>query len=151
LAALAFAMPVAAQDVPASVVVERGWSRATPAGSRVAAGYLTMTNTGKTGDRLLSVSSPIAKRVEIHESTIVDGVARMRPVDAVPVAPGSTVTLKPGGLHLMLMQPRARFSSGDKVPVVLAFEKAGQVATSLVVQPAGTTIAPADEHKGHAQ
>jgi len=150
-AMLAFALPVVAQEASSVIVVKQGWSRATPAGTRVAVGYLTLTNTGKMADRLLSVSSPMAARVEIHESSVIDGIARMRPVDAMTVTPGTTVALKPGGLHLMLMQPHGRFAPGDKVPVMLVFEKAGRIAVDLVVQAVGATSGPADEHEGHDQ
>lgn len=151
VAALALASPAAAQEAPGGIVVKQAWSRATSAGARVAVGYFTVANTSKEADRLLSVASPLAERVEIHESSIVDGIARMRPVDAIPVAPAATVTLKPGGLHLMLLQPRSKLAPGDKLPVTLTFEKAGQVAVDLVVQTAGATGAPVDDHAAHAQ
>lgn len=150
-AALAFAAPAAAQDAPNGIVVKQAWSRATPVNARVAAGYFTVANNGKSADRLLSVSSPAAESVEIHESSVVDGIARMRPVDAVAIAPGATVTLKPGGLHLMMMQPRAKLTPGDKIAVTLVFEKAGEIVANLSVQPAGATNAPADDQAGRVQ
>ena len=148
VAVLTLALPVTAQNASSAIVVKQACSRATSSGARVAAGYLTVTNAGKVANHLLSIESPMAERVELHESSVVDSIARMRPVDAIPVAVGATVTLKPGGLHLMLMQPRSKRAPGDKVPVTLTFE-VGKVSVALGVQLAGASDAPANDHTEH--
>ena len=85
-------------------VVTQAWSRATPGGSKVAGGYLTIENKGPAPDRLLSASTDAAKKVEIHEMTVNDGVMTMRPVESgLPFAPGHTVKFAPGGHHLMII------------------------------------------------
>ena len=72
----------------------------------MSAAYLTLTNNSDDAIRINRVSSPDFGAVELHESLLEDGVAKMRPVDALVIAPGSSVTLQQGGLHLMLMRKK---------------------------------------------
>lgn len=119
--------------------IENATSRVTPAGAKVGAGYMTISNTGTTADRLVSLSSPAADKVEIHEMAMKDGVMTMRELPGgLPVDSGKVVTLKPGGYHLMLMGLKAPLRQGDKVPVTLTFEKAGTTGITLDVQAIGT-------------
>lgn len=108
--------------------IETPWSRATPPGAKVAAGYLTIINTGDVPDRLVAAKTEIAGRTEIHEMTMDNGVMRMRALpDGVAIAPGATEVLKPGGNHVMFMALRAGIKTGDEVKVTLTFEKAGDI------------------------
>jgi len=117
------------------IQVEAGWSRAAGAG-RVGAGFLTLRNTGA-ADRLVAARAEIAGVVELHTHIHENGVMRMRPVAAIDLPAGETVTLRPGGLHLMLIDLKQPLNQGDTVPVTLVFEKAGEVQTQLAVQAAG--------------
>jgi copper(I)-binding protein len=122
----------------AQVTIENAWARATPPGAKIAAGYLTIRNAGA-ADKLISASSPAAEKVEPH-ITVKDGdVSRMREVKGYAVPAKGTVELTPGGSHLMLVNIKAPLKEGDKVPLVLRFEKAGEVKTELAVRPLGTT------------
>ncbi len=127
------------QDVRAGdLVISHAWTRATPGGAKVGGGYLTIENKGAAADRLVSGETPVAGRLEIHEMSMSDGVMKMRAIDGgLALAPGQTVKLAPGGYHLMLIDLKAPFKAGDKVPVTLNFEKAGPVAVSLSVQGLG--------------
>ncbi|MBP0615682.1 copper chaperone PCu(A)C [Jiella mangrovi] len=110
------------------------WSRATLPNAPVAGGYMTITNTGKSADRLIGGSTPAAERVEIHEMTMDGDVMKMRPVEGgLEIPAGETITLKPGGYHLMLTKPAGRLKEGDRVPLTLRFEKAGEVKVELAV------------------
>jgi copper(I)-binding protein len=71
---------------------------------------------------------------------------RMRPVLAVDLPPGQTVTFGPGGLHLMLLELQAPLNQGESVPVTLVFERAGEVEVRLAVQSAGAR-GPAAAHR----
>src|SRR5262249_42595361 len=97
--------PVRAEDVKAGdLVITQAWSRATPSGAKVAGGYLTVENKGKTADRLVSGSGDIAGRVEIHEMAMDGGVMTMRPLDkGLVIDPGKTGKFAPGGNHLILL------------------------------------------------
>lgn len=120
------------------------WSRAAPAGI-TGAGYLTLTNKGSTPDRLVGARAEIARTVEIHSNSMEGGVMRMRPVEAVEVAPGAEVKLAPGGLHIMLIGLKQPLVKGARVPLTLVFEKAGEVTVELAVEAAGAR--GGDEHQ----
>lgn len=114
----------------------------------VLGGYLTIVNTGTTDDRLLGGSSPVAERFEIHVSSVVDGVARMRPVkEGITISAGSTVKLEPGAAHIMFEKPTQRPAEGEKFKATLQFQKAGAVEVEFVVQKGAT--ANSDDHAGH--
>jgi len=121
-----------------SISIEKPFSRATPAGSKVGAGYMTIINKGTAADRLVSASSPAAGKVEIHEMSMQGNVMKMRGVaGGLPIESGKTISLAPGGYHLMLMGLKTPLKQGDKVPVTLIFEKAGKVDVTLDVQAIG--------------
>jgi len=96
--------------------------------------YLAITNHGKSPDSLIAASSPAAARVEIHESRIVDGVARMRPLTQVAIAAGATVKIEPGGIHLMLVDLKSPLTAGKPVPLTLEFRGAGRITVNLSVE-----------------
>lgn len=144
-ASLLAALPAAAQEYRAGdIVIEQPWSRAAGANA-TGAGFLTIRNTGATPDRLLSASSPIAGRVELHTMSMDGGVMRMRPVEAIPVPAGGTVQLAPGGLHIMLVGLAQPLVQGGRAPLTLRFERAGEVRVELAVQAAGAR-APQHAH-----
>ena len=124
-----------ADDVKAGdLVISQPWSRATPAGAQVASGYLTITNSGTAPDRLLGGSSEVSAKIDIHEMASNGGVMTMRAVDGgLALAPGATVTLAPGGFHLMLTGIMKPLKQGNRLPITLKFEKAGDVAVSFSV------------------
>jgi len=127
----------------AQVEIEKPWMRAPPPGSKLAAGYMTIRNKSASPDRLIGVSSPAATRVETHVH-IKDGeILRMREVKGFDIPAKGTFELKPGGAHLMFVDPRP-LKEGDKVPVTLKFEKAGEVKTEFHV---GRVAAPSPQHK----
>jgi periplasmic copper chaperone A len=139
LVAAAFATASRAEDVKAGdLVISQGWTRATPNGSKIGGGFLTIENKGSAPDKLISASADGAGKVEVHEMAMNDGVMKMRPVEGgLTIDPGKTVKLAPGGLHLMMMDLKNPLKQGDKMPVTLQFEKAGKIAVTLDVQGVG--------------
>lgn len=118
--------------------IDHPWTRATPAGAKVAGGYLTIQNGGSAPDRLLGGSSDIAGRIEIHEMAVRDGIMTMRPLDkGLEVKPGDKTELKPGGYHIMFMDLKRQLKEGESVKGTLQFEKAGTVAVEFAVQGVG--------------
>ncbi|MFO8125908.1 copper chaperone PCu(A)C [Yoonia sp.] len=96
-------------------------------------GFMQITNTGTTDDRLIGVEADFP-RVEIHTTEFTDGVARMMHVDGVDVPAGETVTLEPGALHVMFMGLRGDpLEEGETVPATLIFEQAGEVSIAFNV------------------
>ena len=139
LFAALFAMPARAEEVNAGdLVITQAWSRATPGGAKIAGAYLTIENRGSTADRLIGGSGNVAARVEVHEMAMKNGVMTMRSLDkGLAIEPGKTVKLAPGGYHLMLFDLKNPLKQGDKVPLTLEFEKAGNVNLSFEVQGVG--------------
>ena len=119
------------------------WARATAPSAPAGGGFLTITNTGPTPDRLISARSPAANMVQIHQMKMEGNVMRMREVDkGLEIPPGKSVTLAPGGYHLMMMGLKAPLKEGTQVPVTLVFEKAGSIDVNLDVGSLGATSAP---------
>lgn len=138
------AQALAAADGP--IEVGKPWSRPAAQGGN-GAGFLTVTSKSPAADRLVSASSPVAARVEIHESMIMDGRAMMHPrPGGLPVPAGGKAEMKPGGWHLMFIGLKRPLVIGDRFPATLTFEKAGKVQVEFMVQ-AGAGAAPMPEHK----
>ena len=125
------------------------YTRTTPPGATVAGAYLSIDNKGKAADKLLRASSPAAGLVELHSMSMDGNVMRMRAVPAIDVAPGATVKLAPGGLHVMLQELKRPLKKGERVPLTLVFERAGEVKVELAVQDAAAATSGHDAHAGH--
>jgi copper(I)-binding protein len=130
----------------AQLQIEKPWARATPPSAKVAGGYMTIRNAGA-ADKLVSASSPAAARVELHVHINDNGVMRMREVPGYEVPAKGAFELKPGGAHLMFMDLKQPFKEGDKVPVKLKFEKAGEVSAEFQVGGMGGASAPMQHNK----
>ncbi len=118
-----------------TLMVENAWSRAALEG-RTGVVYFSVMAMGG-ADQLMSATTPVAERAELHKSMESGGMSQMRPVDAVPVPAGGTVTFAPGGLHVMLIGLKKPLQEGDSFPLTLHFEKAGAVETTVKVGKAG--------------
>jgi copper(I)-binding protein len=119
------------------IQVRHPWARATPPGTTVAAGYLEIRNNGKEADRLLSATTPVAKRVELHVTEHSDHVAKMRQLRAFEVPGRERLTLSPGGAHLMLVDIVQPLKKGERFPLTLRFERAGELQVEVEVQELG--------------
>lgn len=139
--------PAAASVKLGALVIEAPWTRATPAGAKVAGGYMAITNTGSTPDRLIGGSFPLAGRFEVHEMAVTNGVMTMRELaKGLEIAPGQKVELKPGGLHVMFMDLKSPLREGQPVKGTLVFEKAGTVEIEYRVAPIGARSPGAHVH-----
>ena len=126
--------PAAAKDyMQGDLHIMAPWSRPLPAVSVNGAAYMTLMNTGSSADRLVSVSTPAAKKAELHNHFMEGGLMKMRPVEAVEVPPGGSATLQPGGLHVMLMGLTQPLVEGRSFPLTLNFEHAGSVEVQVTV------------------
>jgi copper(I)-binding protein len=116
------------------IEVSGAFTRATLPNAPVGAGYLTITNKGAADDRLVSATSTVAGTTRIHEMKMEGDVMKMNELpDGVVIPAGGSVTLEPGGLHIMFMQLNQAFAEGSTIPVTLTFEKAGSVEVELAV------------------
>jgi copper(I)-binding protein len=137
--------------------IEDAWARAvtlsveTPAGEATAAMdtmqnsmqnmsdvnsavYLTIVNNTAQADRLTGAATDAAAAVEIHETTMENDVMSMHPVDGIDIAAGESVSLAPGGLHIMLIGLQRNLIAGEKLDLTLTFEKAGQVSVEAEIR-----------------
>ena len=112
------------------------YARTTAAGQASGGGYLKLENKGA-DDKLLSASADVAASVELHSMSMEGDVMRMRQVDGIALPKGKTVELKPGGFHIMFLGLKAPLKSGDKFPLKLKFEKAGEVTVTVNVEAGG--------------
>jgi hypothetical protein len=124
-----------ASVAPAAPTISDAWVRPPMGPDRPAAGYMTIANPGGAADALVSVSSPIATSVEIHETTPdASGMMAMHPVDSIDIPAGGSATLEPGGYHLMLMGVTQMPAVGETVELTLTFQKAGDVVVQAEVK-----------------
>lgn len=119
----------------AAPTVSDAWVRPPMGSGQPAGGYMTITNPGGQADALVGVSSPVASSVEIHETTTdASGMTGMHPIDRLDVPAGGSVTLQPGGYHLMLMGVTQPLAVGTTVELDLVFEYAGDVTVQAEVR-----------------
>ena len=148
LAAIGAPLSAAGDDFKAGDLrIGHPYTRTTPPGATTAGAYLSIDNKGKAADKLVRASSPAAGLVELHSMSMDGNVMRMRAVPAIEVAPGATVKLAPGGLHVMLQELKRPLKKGVRVPLTLVFERAGEVKVELAVEDAAAGAA-ASGHGG---
>lgn len=131
--------------------IDHPFSKAMIPGAKVAGGYMKITNNGAVADRLISVSTSIARMIQLHEMKVENDIMTMKEIPGgIEIPAGQTVELAPGGLHVMFMDVTTPTREGDKIKAVLSFEKAGQIEVEFKVGPAN----PGDDqqdaaHKAH--
>lgn len=127
--------------------IKHPWAKATVTGQPVAGGFMKITNNGTEPDRLLKITSGVSDMIQVHEMKVEDGVMKMGEIPGgLEIAPGATVELKPGALHVMFMGIKAPFEEGETVKATLTFEKAGTIDVEFKVDAAK----PGDDaHKNH--
>lgn len=124
---------VAASADTNGIVTHDVWVRASIGQVPTTAAYMTLENRGD-DDRLLSVSTSVAASAQIHDSAENNGMMQMRPVESLPIAHGKSIELKPGGKHIMVMGLTVPLKAGDRIPLMLRFENAGEVAVQAEVR-----------------
>jgi copper(I)-binding protein len=121
-----FLLALLATPALAQIEIENAWARATPPGAETAAGYMTIRNKSSSPDHLIRAASPLAARVEMHAHLHDGDVMRMRQVKSYDIPANGSLELKPGGGHLMFVDIQRPFKEGEKIPVTLRFERAGE-------------------------
>lgn len=151
-AALLAPAPLLAHEFEAGdLTIDHPMAFATAPTAMAGGGYMTIANAGSEPDRLLEVRADFP-RVELHATEERDGVARMRPVEALEIPPGETVELRPGGLHVMFMGLDGDpLEAGEEIPATLVFERAGEVDVVFHVEARdGDAASGHDGHAGHS-
>jgi copper(I)-binding protein len=121
-----------ASTVLAQPKVSEAWIRLMPPNVTMTAAYATISS--DSADMLVSVSSDIAGKAEIHETSMENGMMNMRPIEAVDIEVGSVVELKPQGKHIMLIDLTRSLEEGEQVDLELEFTESGKQSVSFTVR-----------------
>lgn len=116
------------------VMVHDSWARASIGSAPNSAAYMTLMIEGTETDKLIAASTPAAETTELHTHLMEDNIAKMRPVEAIEVAPGEPTVLEPGSLHVMLMGLKGPLEEGGELPLTLTFESAGEVTLTVPIR-----------------
>ncbi len=133
------AVAALARAAEPEIGLSNAWVRPTLGAGRTTAAYVTIANNGTAADRLTAADTPGAGSVEIHTAGMKDGVMRMRRLEGLDIPAGDTVTMAPGGYHIMIIDVEDPVQAGSVVPLTLTFEGAGSVSVDAVV-----TMTPPD-------
>ncbi|MPT49208.1 MAG: copper chaperone PCu(A)C [Sphingobium sp.] len=119
-----------------AISIAHPWARQTAPSQKVGGSFMTISNSAKSGDKLLSATSSIAEKVEIHTMTMENGVMKMRPVSGgLDVPAGGRLELKPGSYHIMFIGLKAPLKLGEMLPLTLHFQHAGKAQVKIKVEP----------------
>lgn len=129
--------------------IEQAWIPEAPPVASVMAGYMRITNTTDKAVTILSVKSPAFDRVEIHKTVEENNMARMIKQDSLSLPPEKQTDFSPGGLHLMLMQPKQPLVAGDSVYIELGFSDGTKLKTKFTVKKSGTNQTHDHHHHHH--
>jgi len=135
--AAGFVIASTALAQPAQLEVNNAWARATAGKADTGVAYVAIQS--PTADRLMSLSTPAAKKAELHTMSMQGMVMKMRPLSELDIPARQPVTLKPGGDHIMLMGLNQPLRAGQTFPLTLDFEKAGSRTVTVTVEKAGAT------------
>lgn len=142
---LAVSLAGVATSASAEVVVQDAWARATVPGQPATGAFMTLT--ADTDSTLLSVQSPVAALVQVHQSSMHDDVMKMTPADTVSLPAGKPVVLEPSGYHVMLMQLHGQVKEGDVVPLTLQVKDASGITQTVQVQAVARALNQPDAHQ----
>jgi len=129
------------------VNISEPWVRATVAGQQATGAFMTLTATSDS--KLISATSPVAKIVQIHESSMKNDVMSMQQVESVELPAGKAVSLSPHGYHVMLIDLVAQVKEGDKVPLTLTVEDAKGEKQSIQVEAPARALGAPEHSKMH--
>lgn len=130
-------MAQASEFKTGDITVSNPWARASMGMARSGGGYLTLKNTGKSDDKLVSASSKVSKKTELHTHIMANGIMKMRQVKDITVPAGGMTMLKPGGLHIMFIGLHDKLKQGESFPLTLNFEKSGSVEVIMSIKAGG--------------
>jgi len=116
------------------IQVGGAWIRSAPPTAKALAAYMVISNATQEPVKLVGADCPDFSAVEVHRSMMHQGMMHMMAVENLEIAPGKSLTLKPGGYHLMLMEPRKTLKPGDRVQLRLQFDTGEVLPVNAVVK-----------------
>ncbi|KJB90796.1 hypothetical protein N826_34525 [Skermanella aerolata KACC 11604] len=123
----------AAEVTAGDLVIEQAWARATTLSAKTGATYLAVRNTGSQPDRILFIETPVAGNAVAHQTRQEGDVSRMSETGPLSISPGGTLEMKPGAMHIMLMELSGGLKVGQQFPLTITFEKAGKVEVPVKI------------------
>ena len=124
------------------------WIREAPPGTKIHAAYMMFGNHTKKAFKIIKITSPVYKKIELHETKIVDGVSTMELVSELTIGPNEHFVMAPGGSHLMLFNPDRALKHGDIVPLVFLLSNGDSFSAEAKVKKVLGTV---DSNKGESQ
>lgn len=116
------------------IQIKDGFVREVPPNQTISAAFMTIQNNDMSDHKVVSASSPAAKIVELHTHTHENGMMKMRQIPQIDLPAGADAMLKPGGLHIMLIDLTAPLASDKPVPVTIKFEDGSEKTMELPVK-----------------
>lgn len=144
---LAIFVLAAAAAAGSAIAVRDAWIREVPPNAAVLAGYLTLKNRGERPRGLVGAESPAFETVEMHQTVIENGRARMIAHSRLEIPARGELRFSPGGHHLMLIEPRRPLRQGDEVSITLCLDGGEQLETTATVKKASQEKAMESEEK----
>ena len=132
------------------ITVQDPYVRLAPPNAPATGAFMVLRNTGDKEVKLLKAENPVSKVTELHNHINDNGVMKMRPVAAIEIKAGGEAVLKPGGLHVMLIDLKAPMKEGEHVPLTLTFDDGSRkTIEARVVRPGAAMMAPSPQAHGH--
>ncbi len=128
--------------------IENPWIRSAPPTATVLAGYMTIHNRSGNNIVFTAASSPSFSTVQLHRTTLHNGMMHMETVKTLPINAGGSATLEPGSYHLMLSNPKQAIKTGDSIPLTLHFENITK-SIHLIVKQNDEATTDANSHQHH--
>jgi copper(I)-binding protein len=116
------------------ISVEEPWARPVPAAGGNGAVFFRLVNAGNEADQLVGGDSPVAGAVEVHKTTMEEGVMKMEHIPGLEVPAKGEILLEPGGYHVMLIDVSKSLKPGDSLPITLRFQESGEMQMDVEVR-----------------
>ncbi|MEA3639342.1 MAG: copper chaperone PCu(A)C [Lamprobacter sp.] len=143
---LALGLALPSMAFAEGIAIADAYARAVPPGQPNSAAFMTLTNAGEQDRALITGESDAAEVVELHRHRMEDGMMRMRQVEQIALPAGETVTLAPGGLHVMLIGLTKTLAPGDQIELTLGFDDGSLQTLNLPVRRIDPSAMPAHKH-----
>jgi len=140
-------VPAAFAEQP--LMVHNAWIRPAPPGAKVLAAYMIIMNGSAEHRALTMVSCSLFDKVEIHRTEMHEGMMKMTPQDRLTIPAGGSVTLEPGGYHLMLISPKSVPKEREEVDMELHFDNGQTLHLKVPIRPGGDKGGMMEEHGHH--
>ncbi len=132
------------------IQIQDPWVQAAPPSVKTLAAYLEIKNNGEKPRVLTNVSSPVFDEIGIHQSVMHGDMVHMEHLKELTIPPHASVTLKPGGMHIMLTNAKKPLNNGDQVPMTLTFQSGEKIVVTAIVRSGQAEDMEDHQHMNHS-